>query len=148
MTTPVIQMLRRILPWWMVLVLVFSVIHSSAQSAEAGVRDAMAVQAARQKSIEQFGQKKYYDAQHFDLADLPPYMPERKVAGSGPLGIPNWRAGLRATSAPGANSASAASGTTRLSMCTAMVCVIFSRRASPMTCSKAATNGTRVCNST
>ena len=57
MTTPVIQMLRRILPWWMVLVLVFSVIHSSAQSAEAGVRDAMAVQAARQKSIEQFGQK-------------------------------------------------------------------------------------------
>jgi phosphate transport system substrate-binding protein len=81
MTTPVIQMLRRILPWWMVLVLVFSVIHSTAQSAEAGVRDAMAVQAARQKSIEQFGQKKYYDAQHFDLADLPPYVPERKVAG-------------------------------------------------------------------
>ncbi len=79
MTTPVIQMLRRVLPWWMVLV--FSVIHSTAQSAEDGVRDAMAVQAARKKSIEQFSQKKYYDAQHFDLADLPPYVPERKVAG-------------------------------------------------------------------
>ncbi|PYX63859.1 MAG: phosphate ABC transporter substrate-binding protein, partial [Acidobacteria bacterium] len=56
-------------------------IHSPAQSAESGARDALTVQAARNKSVEQFGGKKYYDPRHFDLSDLPAYVPEQNVAG-------------------------------------------------------------------
>ena len=56
-------------------------IHSRAHSAEGDARDAMAVQAARNKSVQQFGARKYYDPRHFDLSDLPPYVPGRKVAG-------------------------------------------------------------------
>jgi phosphate transport system substrate-binding protein len=56
-------------------------IHSRAHSAEGGARDAMVVQAARNKSVQQLGARKYYDPRHVDLSDLPPYVPARKVAG-------------------------------------------------------------------
>jgi phosphate transport system substrate-binding protein len=46
-----------------------------------GARDSMAVQAARSKSIDQFANKKYYDPRHFDLSDLPSYVPEQKITG-------------------------------------------------------------------
>jgi len=45
-------------------------------------RDAMAVQAARAKAIEDFSQRKFYDPTHFDLSDLPAYVPQGKLSGS------------------------------------------------------------------
>ena len=50
-------------------------------AAEAGARDSMAVQAARAKLIDEFAKKKYYDTRHFDLSDLPAYLPEQKITG-------------------------------------------------------------------
>jgi len=44
--------------------------------------DALAVQEARARSIDKFARTVYYPADTFNLADLPPYVPEQKVSGN------------------------------------------------------------------
>jgi phosphate transport system substrate-binding protein len=52
------------------------------QAAEAGKgRDALEMQQARAKTIDNYSKKSLYPADTFNLDDLPPYVPEKKVSG-------------------------------------------------------------------
>jgi len=66
--------------WLAALVLITAAGRAGAGPEE--VRDAMAVQKARNEKIAREGKRSTYDANRFDLSALPPYRPERRITGT------------------------------------------------------------------